>query len=421
MKVAILTNFTQRDECYSLNNVVETQISMLISGGYTPRVIVCEGFRPAGMYAHPDVDLAFIPNVPRSNNPRPPKEEHVAQVEAALRPALEGVKAVLTHDLIYQPASLPENFAARRIAEDRPDMVWLHWVHSATAPSILQRDYPQLKHIKRVFPHSLLVYPNEYEHPRLSRNFGYAEDRIVCVPHVTDPAAFLDWHPLTRELFSNGAFLGAEVIGVYPCRLDRGKQVEVCIKIFAEIKRLGRSCRLLVMDFHSTGGDKVVYREELGSLARRMGVGEEVLFTSQLHPDLHVGCPRQMVRDLMLVADVFILPSRSETYSLVAQEAALCGNLLVLNFDFPPIRSVYGEKAIYRKFSSNIDAMTGNDGETRTEYANEGAYMREVAGRILYELSTNLTLAQRNRIRRTRNPHAVFRDYLEPLLYAEVP
>jgi hypothetical protein len=126
-----------------------------------------------------------------------------------------------------------------------------------------------------------------------------------------------------------------------------------------------------------------------------------------------------MVRDLMLLSNVFILPSRSETYSLVAQEAILCKNFIILNFDFSPMRSIYGENAKYFKFSSGIDALSGMDGETNTKYGDEDAYFGYIARYINYELANNRVLALNTKIRKERNLKTVFRNHLEPLLYGK--
>jgi len=140
------------------------------------------------------------------------------------------------------------------------------------------------------------------------------------------------------------------------------------IKIFKALKENECKVRLLIIDFHSTGGDKVAYREELIRLRDNLGLSpSEVIFTSQVEQELHLSSPQKLVRDFMLISNLFVLPSKSETYSLVVQEAGLCGNLLVLNQDFPAMRSIYGNDPLYRQFSSNIDVNTGLDGETNTK------------------------------------------------------
>ena len=120
----------------------------------------------------------------------------------------------------------------------------------------------------------------------------------------------------------------------------------------------------------------------------------------------------------MEISNVFLQPSRSETFSLVAQEAMITGNFCILNFDFPPMRCIYGSNPLYRKFSSTIDVMSGMDGETTTKYhPNEDVYFAEIAGRIIYELNNERAIAQRTLVRKTMNLKATFKKYLEPLLY----
>ena len=121
----------------------------------------------------------------------------------------------------------------------------------------------------------------------------------------------------------------------------------------------------------------------------------------------------------MQISTVYIHPSRSETYSLTAQEAAICGAILVLNFDFPPMRDIYGDEPMYVKFGSNIDAMTGQDGDTTVNYHPDvDAYCRTVAHQLTAQLEANSALKLKTRLRRTRNLDYVFREHLEPLLYA---
>jgi glycosyltransferase involved in cell wall biosynthesis len=202
-------------------------------------------------------------------------------------------------------------------------------------------------------------------------------------------------------------------------RLDRGKQVEYVIHTASAIKKLGRSVRVVCCDFHSTAGDKVDYRKWLKDYAIDQGLNSvEMTFTSEFDETLKTRCPREMIRDLMLLSNVFLLPSKSETFSLIAQEAALCGAVLVLNSDFVPLRSIYGPRALYYPFSSNIDKLTGMDGETTTNYSDIDGFFRDLALRVIYMLENVNVLAQQTRIRKERNPNFVFRRYIEPLFYS---
>lgn len=464
-KVVILTTFTGWDPMYSLIAVAETQIKMLTRNGYEVAVIVGETFKPEGAYAL--AELRHIKNVPCHNEVK--IDETFADDVNVLRQQftehLQDARVVLTHDLIYQPAALKHNVAARQVAEAMPKIRWLHWVHSATPFNLLSGTEAYRDIIGRKFPHSFVVYPNPGDIPRVAKNFGYEEDEVKWVPHSVDLFAEYKMEPLTIQLLDEVGAIHAEAIGVYPLRLDRGKQVEFVIRTFAQLKRVGRSVALFICDFHSTGGDKVIYRNEMIGLAKSLGliVGKEVIFTSQWevglppeerarleklveeardregisdqeqqriddarrslkdHPKkpFWLGCPHEVVIDLYKLANVFMLPSKSETYSLVAQEAAIHGCFVILNRDFPPMRSIYGDKhVVYKQFSGGV-AFDGYDGEITTKYDNVDAYCYDIAMRIAYELENNCVLGLQAKLRRERNPDTVFQRHLEPLLYYE--
>jgi len=411
MEIYILTDFYSLDEAYSLCGVVSEQLSMLRE--YNPILIVDEAFPKSGTPWH-EFKMQKIPGIPRSNSFKPPVEKDVERMRAAMSDILKS-GVVITHDMIYQPSMVGHHAAARKVAAENPNLRWLHWIHSATP--CFARQHSQ--YFKGVFPNSKIVFPNEYDQSRVAANYNVPESDVVFVPHSTDPVEFLMQHELSKQLAREINLLEADVIGCYPARLDRGKQVEIGIEIFAGIKNTGKSVRYIIFDFHSTGGDKVSYRRSLESKCAELGlaVGREVVFVSEWRKETKYSSPRQMVKDFMTVGDLLILPSRSETYSLVAQEAALCKNLLVLNFDFPPMRSIYGRDALYEKFSSDIDALSGANGRTETKYENRQDYMNRVALRAVSYLEESMTLRQFRLLRKTRNPKAVLRDYLEPLIW----
>ena len=414
--VSLLTDFGFPDSTYSLNIIAEEQLGMLHRAGYEPRGVVDEGFEPQRNWTH--AELRYLPHVTKSNNVEfyDGWEESVATLRTMFEEVLEGVNVVITHDLVYQASMLWHNFAARQYARDHPDVRWLHWVHSATpSPVWMQRD-PRLAPVQSHFPHSKTVYPNSYDVPRVAHNFRCEVDQVAVVPHPTDVCGYLGFQDVTRRLVREKRLLEADVILVYPIRLDRGKQVEYVLRTAAALKGVGRSVRVVIMDFHSTGGDKIVYRDWLKTLAIDLELNSiELTFASEFDESLHLNAPREMVRDLMLLCNVYIHPSKSETYSLTTQEAGLCGAFLVLNRDFPVMRSVYGPDAAYYQFSSGINALTGMDGETTTTYDDIDDYFHSVALRVAYELDHNVVLAQQTRIRRERNPDYIFRRYVEPL------
>jgi len=416
-KIALLTDFYTADPTYSLNIVAENQISMLLKAGYAPVGIVEESFKPERVWC--DIELRRIPPTPKHNHIQfdPGWQDNVEKLKAALDENLADIDVVITHDLIYQCATMWLNYAARWWAADK-QAVWLNWIHSATPSPVWTENDPRLEKLQRHFHRSKTVFPNAFDVPRVASNYRCEIDQVAVVPHPTDVCGYLGFQDITKRLVDEKRLLEADVILVYPVRLDRGKQVEYVMRTAKGLKEVGLSVRVICCAFHSTGGDKVTYREELETLGIDLGLNSiELTFTNTFDKSLEMRCPREMIRDLMLLCNVFCCPSVSETYSLIAQEAALCGAFLVLNRDHPVFRSVYGPKAAYYQFSSGIDALTGMNGETRTQYDDIDGYFRAIALRIAYELENNYVLAQNRRIRVEHHPDAIFRRYIEPLFH----
>lgn len=435
-KVAIFTTFSSISEAYSLNRVVQDQIKMLLRNGYHPTVIVAEGFEAKGIYADKRVTIATIPSVAVYNEVKKDAsfDNDVDDLALKLSTILKDMDVVLTHDIVYQNAALKHNFAARKVAQEMPKLKWLHWIHSATSPVTLAalRPYFQdeyLNTIAKPFPNAKYIFFNHYSIPRVAQNFNVAEDLVSIVHHPSD---LKDVYGLTEEVDQfcrNKNIYSADAICIYPVRLDRGKKVEHVIKTMASLKEFDLKVRLIVVDFHSTGGDKLEYRDQLKEIAIDWGLNsQEILWTSEFKEEWKVEVGHEHVMALMRLSNVFVMPSVSESYSLVTQEAGLNKVVAVLNFDFPPFRDIFGPNAIYRKYSSNIDVMNGMDGNTNTAYgpgnaspeerkSYERRYHIETAGQVAARLRGYKDLAFSIFLRKYRNLDYVFKHELEPLLY----
>lgn len=434
-KVAIFTNFSSADPAYSLNRVVQDQIKMLLHNGYEDvTVLVADGFEPVDMYEH--VKLAYLPNVPCHNEVKKDDsfDDDIEYLYQSLKTALKDIDIVLTHDIVYQPACLKHNFAARKFAQENTKVKWLHWIHSATSPYTLQSlmgifEDKYLELVRKEFPNSFYIYFNHYSIPRIANNFGVPEENVKIVHHPLDVCGFFGVSQKVAKFVEDKKLLNADAICIYPCRLDRGKQVEVAIKTMAMLKEFDMQVRMIVVDFHSTGGDKLTYRDELKEIGIDWGLNPiELSFTSEFDPEWSAQVPHQVVRELMMFQNVMIMPSVSESYSLVTQEAASLGCVVVLNQDFPPFRDIFGPHAIYRKYSSNIDVQNGMDGNTNTLYGpnnasnderkyHEKMYHKDTAGMIAKRLKINDSFVLRGKILKERNLDTVFKAELEPLFF----
>lgn len=434
-KVAIFTSFYDFDPGYSLILCVEDQLRMFIDNDYKIKLFVDHVFRnPGGVWAHPNITYAFLPPAQRSNEGdlNDKWQNEVTAIYDHLKSELEGYKVVLTHDMILQPAELIYNAAGRKLASERNDLRWLHWCHSPTQAAV-NCNIPEIKElISQKFPNSFICYPNDWDRKRVALNHKLELDEIKCVHHPSDFVSLLCGDEedmsekglktlnLTKDFVKEFDLFNADVISVYPCRLDRGKQPEFNIKTMAKMKEMGRKVLMVIFDFHSTGGDKVVYREELKQIARAWGLTEkECVFISEWREETRYNVPRQFIMNLKKMSDFHMHSSNTETYSLVCQESIATKNFMVLNHHLPVMRDIYGSKnALFENFGSTVNIMDGENGSTTLNIHDEQLEFINRANRILYFLENNPVLSEWRFIRQKRNTDFVFKNELEPLLYA---
>lgn len=424
-KLAILTDFVGYLESYSIAQIVRQQMRMLKQNGYKFRFI--QRTTDIAEWEKYTDDICVIPDYICGNRgetedilKRTGKSwaELVKETYDALELHLKDMDIVITHDLIYQSCDNIQDEAAALYAKNHPNVLWLHWVHSASNPAGLNKQVG-----KNVYANSFVIYPNQRDIFKVVANLKVPPEKVKVVPHAMDYVDFFDMHPITEKIIESTGIMEADVVCCYPLRLDRGKQPEFCIKIMNQIRdHFKRKIQLVFVDFQSTGGDKVNYREELIAMAASYGwQDDELIFMSQFHPDCFMQTPKKVIRDLFLLSNVYIHPSKSETYSLTTQEARACKNMLVLNFDFPAMRAMYGEDPIYRKFSSNTCIVEDNPNPntaTQTGYVRGvDNYCMEIAGRILYYLDKQAVVKMSDETRKNKNLQTVFKRHIEPLLF----
>lgn len=187
-------------------------------------------------------------------------------------------------------------------------------------------------------------------------------DRVVLVEHGFDPKT----SPLTKDearaalgLVGEGPLLGCVA------RLHPSKNLEAAVGLLA--RQPGWRLALAGVGPHEAS---------LRSLAARLGVSERLVFAGELPP--------ARIGDFLRAIDVFVFPSRIETFGLAAVEAAQTGVPAVVN-DIAILREVLAVDG--RPCASFVDVDDAAGLEAAVASALAGSDETRVRARLATRLS----------------------------------
>lgn len=436
MKVAVLTTFMDLPVTYGLVPVVLNQLQMLVDHDVETSLFAMEGFEhtedvkkvPEGVTVKPCVPFMHLFDYQLSTK----KQEHavgpigeygepsktnfdkqVKLIVEYLEPELVNYDVVVTHDIMFQGWFLVHNRAVRIIGKKHPKIRWIHWCHSASIPRPTNLPYPHSLRF-RGMKNAVWVIPNRSMASSFAEMYNIPVDQVKTVHHVFDVQEFFGMHPFSRHLIDKHNLLDCDVLCVWPTRLDHpeGKGVKKAVWLISQISKL-KTTKFLILN----GGGKDPRTHKSIKLMRaeasKWGLPQEnLVFSSEESEEYVQGVPRQVVRDMLLIANLFVLPARSETFSMAMVEASVTKNLCVLNCDLDVMKELGGDNVLYGGFESD---HSGTKISRDYEGNPHGIFMND-AKIVVKELEGNKALMHHRNILKITNPHWVWKNQMEPLL-----
>ncbi|WP_035253300.1 glycosyltransferase family 4 protein [Desulfatiglans anilini] len=417
VKIAILTNFKRMNPGYSLTGIVLDQARMLAAYDHEVHLFVSEKFDlveawpfdlPAGVTLRREVPAAPLIDYKHMEPLKPEGQVLADRTQAFLEGALSGFDAAFTHDWIYTGWNVPYGQGVKQAGPHLPEVRWFHWIHSVPAND---RHWRRIREYKPIGNHKV-VYPNKTDLPRVINKYRGGPEDVLAIHHVKDLRTFHDFSPETCEVIARvPGLLQAEVVQILPAGADRlhAKRAREVIQIFAALKSQGASVCLLIAAQHATTPERktAIAGLEVWAVEQGLIVGQEVTFTCRLRPEWEIGIPKRMVRELFACSNLFIFPTKEETFGLVVPEAALAGCLLVLNESLPMQREVAGGRALFYHFGSH-----------RQKYviAAPEEYFAGIARDILDRMRRDLSISARDYARRRYNWDWLYHNEYLPML-----
>ncbi len=285
----------------------------------------------------------------------PPAFEALSdQIRRELTAELQGFDFLISHNVASLHKNLPLTAALHTLSQ-QPDMPHLIlWHHD------LAWTTPRYRHeLHDGLPWDLLrthwtgvtqVVVSELRRQELVRLMGIGSDSVHVVPNGVDIHAFYKLEPQTAELVEQLDLETADPLFLLPVRLTPRKNIELALRVLAELRRGFPSARLLVTGPEGPHNPaNAAYKQKLLTLRNELGLQGAAHFLAEVTPGF---LPDAVIADFYRLADALFFPSREEGFGIPMIEAGF-SHIPVFCADIPVLRELGGEDASY--FSPDAD------------------------------------------------------------------
>lgn len=325
----------------------------------------------------------------------------VKRVADHLAVALAGCDVCIAHNVTTLNKNLPLAVALARMTEQGEIklVAWCHdlaWTNEQYLPE-LHPGFPW--HVLREPWHNArYVTVSEARQSELAELLGIPLDSVKVIVPGVDPAQFFHWTETMRQLEHKLHLLDGDGLLLLPARLTRRKNIQLALRILAEIRRQSeRDFRLIV-----TGPPGPHNPTNPGYLGELLELRDELALAETAHFLYAYGSNDEplipdddTIANLYQIADGLLFPSTQEGFGMPVLEAGLAG-IPAFCADLPPLRRTGGADVLY------FDPLMEKP--------------EHIASRILSALEASPVSRLRVRVRQHFRWEVILRDHLVPIL-----
>lgn len=318
MRVAIISSLPSFQSYYSVARCIRDQVTMLERAGHEVTLYVKQGFNPKWGTLACVSDSVFTPGIQVVDKTGQANEF----AKRFGKGELLGYDAIFTHDAVFLESMRGYRDAIRRIEPDVPGH-WFHWTHSV----------PQRKRgagWNGMEGHTYISLCQEHV-DALCGMYRITPQQVGVIWNPTDAADLFS--EATQAVIRDHELLDADILAVLPFSTGRLKQkgIQRAVEYYCELARLGYRVKVLLCNAlaHGPGlAPKTVHEPIFDKWAADLPI--DILWMSDIRPDWVHYTPNEVIRELQMIANLFIYPTIGEGFSLAIGEANVGGAFMVL-------------------------------------------------------------------------------------------
>jgi glycosyltransferase involved in cell wall biosynthesis len=282
-----------------------------------------------------------------------------AEIADGLTPALDGADVIIAHNVCSLHKNLALTATLRQIHTEAADQRLILWHHDLAWTTPRYR-----AELHDGYPWDLLRRDWGAEHvavsgarqTELADLMGIPVDAIRVIPNGIASEAFFKLELQTQSLMERFNLGQAAPLLLLPVRVTRRKNIELALRVAAELKAEFPDTMLVVTGPpgpHNPANQE--YFVHLQQLRATLGLERAAVFLAEA---VEAFLPDAVIADLYRLADVLLLPSREEGFGIPLLEAAL-SRMPVFCADIPPLRALGGDEARYFDPDANPRDVAG--------------------------------------------------------------
>jgi len=325
MKIALL-HYTTRPEFGGVENVVRDQANMLQRAGHQVKVLTGLGLDLGEEYEFvlmPELspDFALFKSV-NSVLTRGQSDQSFSQYRSvlveALKVALEGVDVTLVHNVFTMHLNLALTRALHDLAPTHKMVAWTHDLTATNSDYALPNPkQPPWNLVRMSHPNVTYVATSELRAAEIKAHLKPPVTAQV-IPNMVDPARLFNLTAEMRESLVSLVIPWRDFVFLLPAPLMVRKNIDFAIEAMKNLVAAGRNPLLLITAPKVVGSPAA---EHYGAFLRQSLPPElenNVAFVSDF-----IDIDDDIMRDLYVLSDCLLFPSRQEGFGLPVIEAAL--------------------------------------------------------------------------------------------------